>query len=1685
MLCLPCMLRAQSTLTVYDGTVANYYIPANIYYFDQYTRSQFVIPADSLEEMMNGTISGLTFYTNSTNVPYTTECSVEVYLTEVNYTTMSGGFEPKGNASIVYIGLLAVQQTANGGILTIEFTTPYIYTGGNLLIGVENTEKANYKSIRYFGKTITGAARRANNSNSLNNVAGSVVNFAPKTTFTYSQGVVVCPRPRHLAVDNISAHTAELSWDAGGEESSWEICLNGDENNLITVNTNTFTLQGLAPEAQYNAKVRADCGTEYSEWSNSVSFTTDYSDILPCDSADLCDITFQLADSYGDGWNGNAIRVVCAETSYLYGTLTLEDGSEGTQTVSVCKNRELKFVWVKGQHSNEPSWKAYDINMEEIFSGKGSNAMLTGDIIATYTVICQPCSKPTELIVSYLGGSTAEVSWSGDAASYNIDFNGTLIQNVTSPYTLENLLPNTLYEVKVQSNCGEVTSTWAVATFFTQVGCLTIRYDFEDSYGDGWNGNAIRIMGSDCELLESLTMTNGDHATGSFVLCDTYARFEWVKGNYSNETSWTFFDVNGEVLFSGTGNNSMPTGTVLHVLDYAPTPRPDNLDVLETGTRSVTLAWTENGEATSWQIILNDDEENIIEASSNPFTLTGLVPETGYTANVRSVGTDDTSHWTCSPVSFTTLEECKIPTGLQALVIEPHSATIDWTENGEATEWVVSYKATGSDDGFVDVTTTSNPLTLTGLEPETRYTVMVRPVCDFEAIKWSDEFMFVSGIACHAPTELTATNIVPASANISWTGDAESYDLRYIEGNDYSEEGWLHYDDGITMGGISTITNQYFAVMFPAGSYAGNQVSKIALFNSSSIQGTVTVYNDGASSPAQEVGSMNISPFNGQEWTYEEYAFDSPVFIDPSKNLWIVLHIENDGSAYSSWVSSQNGYWASPNGTSWYNYSGSGALMIRAFVGDESSQNWTEVDNLTASTYEMTGLNPSTDYKVQVRSNCGEEGLSQWTASTNFRTLDSCEPPYDVYASDITSCSAVLNWTGWHDDYSIQYHTFEKMDVSQFSQIGEDVVTTGTMSTYTFDLSAYSGIGSIAIQHINPINGNVLTVDEIFISDAEGDTVLYHDFGSFDDDEWWNLPDGWFVFDRNHDGYSWDISSDGDNLLISSFGYENEDPDNWLVISNIQLGGAITFKAWEGNPSGSNSAFGVFVTTAPSADWYVSDEWHQAMLNSSDNSIELNNLQPNTTYEFYVGGSLEECGGYYNFSWPDYRFTTSSCPAVTGLTAQVGSDGVLLDWTGGEGNTSWLVRYRAQTEENWTEAVADAETYTIGTPLEPGLYVAEVRAVCDEGNQACWTSVSFNICNDTYGFDEQTACESFEWMDGNIYTESTDTPTWTLTNAAGCDSIVTLHLTIHKPAHTSTTVETCDDPYLWEVGSDELSLYESGTYSWEYEDANGCMQVDTIHLTIHQPDYTYLEDVACEGFTYAKNGFVITPEEGAATHQHFLYLTNAAGCDSTVSLYLTYQTCDLTCGNDIEDIDGNTYGTMGVNNLCWMTSNLRATHYYDAVEIPFAIGYSYPFNPSDESNVETYGRLYNWASASRGATAQPIQGACPEGWRLPSQAEFSDLFSAFSVHQLRSTSNWLANSGDNSSGFNMQPGGYYNGASGSCERMFGTAYFYTSDMLGASEFVHLFSPCHCDEFIFEIGHNGAYGYSIRCVKEIE
>ena len=90
-------------------------------------------------------------------------------------------------------------------------------------------------------------------------------------------------------------------------------------------------------------------------------------------------------------------------------------------------------------------------------------------------------------------------------------------------------------------------------------------------------------------------------------------------------------------------------------------------------------------------------------------------------------------------------------------------------------------------------------------------------------------------------------------------------------------------------------------------------------------------------------------------------------------------------------------------------------------------------------------------------------------------------------------------------------------------------------------------------------------------------------------------------------------------------------------------------------------------------------------------------------------------------------------------------------------------------------------------------------------------------------------CNSYTWIDGNTYTSSNNTATHTLISAAGCDSVVTLDLTITYSSSFTDVIEACDS-YVWIDGNTYTSSNNTSTYT--LINATGCDSVVTLDLTI-------------------------------------------------------------------------------------------------------------------------------------------------------------------------------------------------------------------------------------------------------------
>ncbi len=99
--------------------------------------------------------------------------------------------------------------------------------------------------------------------------------------------------------------------------------------------------------------------------------------------------------------------------------------------------------------------------------------------------------------------------------------------------------------------------------------------------------------------------------------------------------------------------------------------------------------------------------------------------------------------------------------------------------------------------------------------------------------------------------------------------------------------------------------------------------------------------------------------------------------------------------------------------------------------------------------------------------------------------------------------------------------------------------------------------------------------------------------------------------------------------------------------------------------------------------------------------------------------------------------------------------------------------------------------------------------------------------------DVVSACDSFTWIDGVTYTASNNTAVYQITNLAGCDSIVSLDLTLNYSSEVEDVHFSCE-PFTWIDGNTYTSSNNTAVYT--IPTAAGCDSVITLDLTLYPAD---------------------------------------------------------------------------------------------------------------------------------------------------------------------------------------------------------------------------------------------------------
>lgn len=585
------------------------------------------------------------------------------------------------------------------------------------------------------------------------------------------------------------------------------------------------------------------------------------------------------------------------------------------------------------------------------------------------------CDTPTGLNTTDIASTSVTLNWNSvtGATHYRVRYR---IGNNTWAYVdapsntlgLSGLLPGTEYRWQVRAFCApdeSVSSIWSGTSLFTTTGVTSC----DTPVGLGAN---------------NITTTSAtlfwDAVTGA-----SFYRVRYRIGN----GSWTFVDAPSNTLnLTGLEPGTQykfdvrafctPSGSVASnwsssaffqtagaVACEIPTGRTTN-NITYT---SATLNWDAMAGAVSYSVRYRFTNEWIYVGSpTNSLVLNGLIPDTQYRWEVRSICTVDESvksPWS-GVIFFNTLACVNQIANNAVSNITDNSATITW----DAVPFVDGYKVVlgvkGS--GVWDTTfVATNSFSPSGLYSGTSYRYEIAMVCvaslDSESLFTQSppenrkEFKTTGPPACPVPTGLANASPGDESVELNWNSLAEAtggYDIAYRV---VGANSWIEVPAGtnsLTLTGLYTgmpYESRVRAVCQPDHSLVGEYSTRIT-------------YNT-TGTPACAM-PVNLSTTN-----------------------------VTSNSATTNWDPVA--------GAVYYN------VRFRA-----SNQQAFSVQSTTSSNHVLANLQSGTEYRWQVRTICTADTslISVSTAFVFFTTSGetTCVVPQNRSTSDITTTTATLNW---------------------------------------------------------------------------------------------------------------------------------------------------------------------------------------------------------------------------------------------------------------------------------------------------------------------------------------------------------------------------------------------------------------------------------------------------------------------------------------------------------------------------------------------------------------------------------------------------------------------------------------------------------------------------------------------------
>lgn len=1318
---------------------------------------------------------------------------------------------------------------------------------------------------------------------------------------------ITCPAPINLTATT-TATEATITWQSLGYESVWYVYSESD-GEVYWTSTPSFTMTGLMPMTSYSVAVAANCGDSNTSVWTSYTFTTledsgSDTSFIDC-TGNYCNITIVGSDSYGDGWNGNAINVV--QGGNTIGTFTIESGFSFTSEFNVCSTLPVSFYWVNGNYANETSFQILDGGGTVVYTGSGAQS----ENIFTLDNACPSCLPVNGLTVTSTTNS-ATLYWGvdtiGSNVTYNIYMDSTLLASGVSDnyYVVNNLASNTEYTFGVQVVCS-ADDVSSLATVSVRTACDGIsQQTYEDEacgiyYFDGYTFTESGIYGDTiydeygCMVARTLVLTihpeyydtiqatatnyyvwYGDTLTGDGLYphieytidgCDSI-EFLMLSVNYTMDCGEGVSSVTVKNADASDAVNSYVPGYSYYNNSYSEVIIPaDRLEGIGTIKALQFKPANTNGGTyfTNCEVYLANTSDDNLSA--------------GFTADRSSfqqVWSGDMSYTSADwqTLMFTTPFVWDGTSNIVVAVIRNHGSYANgssfeaYTADAQLARYVYNDNNQYNISAVSDGTASNTPAWYKLLGCNDGAVITCARVRDQYAdatsnsvtLHWSDP---TNTVATYNVYNITNTDTILVASNISDT----LYVVNNLESNTpyvFGIEANCGTGDVSTMARVSVrtqcdaISTLPYTMDFEAQNLQGTTNALAFPWCWTRINNLSTGYY--IDYPYVSQYSSGYNSTNALQFYYYSYGSDTANtvmgFVLPA------LDIETypmNGNRISFWA----------KGESWN--SNTYSLQVGTMSNPADMSTFTPVETVTVDATEYTkytvSLANANSTNAYVAVMASSPNGTMYLDDLTLEVLPACADITGLTLVNVTENSATISWDAVADSYTVL------MNGSEISVIDTTYTFTDLMpmTQYTISVAANCGSNLGAIETMN-FNTACSAVSLPYVESFDETSALR---------DCWTLVASGNIGGSNGMGYA--TINNHTTLRFSS--YSNASDYNQYGYSPVftapadaeNLSVSITYAT---NGSNDQLNFGYIVGN--------DTVWDETLYTTGGNSDwqTYTTVIPATASQI----AIHYYGNYSYYGWID-NVTVSE--ATTVVDATISADEIIY-WVGSGSNEAILAVNWADTALAWGYRWnGDATVSSMMTAIanddprfsyEYDGWSSMSNIMFNDGEVSLstpyndWWWINVNGSGNNGGMGQTLYDGNFvKW---GLYSVGVAVDS-AYYEGYGYANELAFPMTVYPVSEPDDTIymsATACDSYTWRVGDQEYNLYESGVW-YQYDYNTG--RVYFLDLTINQSSETHLYDTAY-GMYVDEWGYGYNYD-----YEYENWYTNAEGCDSIVWHHIT------------------------------------------------------------------------------------------------------------------------------------------------------------------------------------------------------